>query len=132
MVDGCADTSIAAIGNGFVEISRSERTVSLIGMAKDLIKESVLIKSAAVSIDLPTGTIIIQLNEAPLLQGGFNSLLSTFQAREFGIKVDDVAARHGGGQEIQAGNQVIPFKVRQALLYASIREPTKGELVNLP
>ena len=97
MVDGCADTSIAAIGNGFVEVSRLERTVNLIGLAKDLIKESVPIRSAAAAIDLPSGTIIIQLNEAPLLQKGFNSLLSTFQAKKFRIKVDDVASRHGGG-----------------------------------
>ena len=99
--------------------------------ANDLIKKEVLIETAAAAINLPSGTIIIQLSKAPLLQGGFNSLLSIFQAREFGIKVDDVASRHGGGQKIYAGDHVIPLKVRQALLYASIREPTKGELVNL-
>ena len=38
MVDGCADTSIAAIGSGFVEVSRSERSVDLVGLANDLIK----------------------------------------------------------------------------------------------
>ena len=31
MVDGCADTSIAAIGSGFVKVSRSERSVNLVG-----------------------------------------------------------------------------------------------------
>ena len=30
MVDGCADTSITAIRNGFREISRSDRTATLI------------------------------------------------------------------------------------------------------
>ena len=132
MVDGCADTSIAAIGSGFVEVSRSERMVKLVGIANDLIKEDVPIGSAAAAIDLPSGTFIIQLNETPLLQGGSNSLLSTFQAREFGIKVDDVASRHGGSQKILAGGQAIPLQIEQALLYASIREPTKHELVNLP
>ena len=67
MVDGCADTSIAAIGHGFVEVSRSERSVNLVGLANELIKEDVPIGSAAAAIDLPSGTIIIQLNETPLL-----------------------------------------------------------------
>ena len=46
--------------------------------------------------------------------------------------MDDVASRHGGNQKILAGRQAIPLQVEQALLYASIREPTKHELVNLP
>ena len=58
--------------------------------------------------------------------------MSTFQAREFGNKVDDVASRHGGSQKILAGGQTILLQVEQALLYASIREPTKCKLVNLP
>ena len=132
MVNGCADTNIAATGNGFVEVSMSERTVNLIGLANDLIKKDVSIQSAAAVIDLPSGTTIVHLNETPLLQKGFNSLLSTFQAREFGITVDDAATRHGGGQKICAGGQVIPLQVKQALLYASIRKPTQAELVNQP
>ena len=51
MVDGCADTCIAAIGNGFVEVSRSERTINLVGLANDLIKKDVPIKSAAAAVD---------------------------------------------------------------------------------
>ena len=46
--------------------------------------------------------------------------------------MDDVASRHGGSQKILAGGQAIPLQIKQALLYASIREPTKCELVNLP
>ena len=73
-----ADTSIAAIGNVFVEVSRLEMTVNLIGLANDLIKEDVPIGLAVAAIELPSGTITIQLNKTSLLQGGFNSLLSMF------------------------------------------------------
>ena len=59
-------------------------------------------------------------------------MLSTFQARDFEIKVNDVATRHGGGQKISAGGQVIPLQVDKALLSALIKEPTQAELVNLP
>ena len=124
MADSCADTSIAAIGNGFTEISHSDKTVTLVGFNDNLSKKEVPIGSAATAIDLPRKTIIIQLNEAPLLQDGSNSLLSTTQARESGVVVDDVAKRHGGHQMIQADSQVIPLKVPRALLYTPVREPT--------
>ena len=84
IADGCADTSIAAIGNGFKEISRLDKTVTLVGFNDYLSKKEIPIGSAAAAIDLPRRTIIIQLNETPLLQGRSNSLLSTAQAREGG------------------------------------------------
>ena len=62
MIDGCADTSIAAIGNGFVEVSGTDRSVKIIGFDSDLAKYSIPIGSAVTSVDLPTGTIVIQIN----------------------------------------------------------------------
>ena len=91
MADSCANTSIAAIGNGFTEISHSDKTVTLVRFNDDLSKKKVPIGSAAAAIDLPRKTVIIQPNEAPLLQDGSNSLLSTAQARKVGVIVDDVA-----------------------------------------
>ena len=111
MADGCADISIAAVGNGFREISRSDKTVTLVGFNNDLSKKEIPIGSAAAAIDLPRRTVIIQLNEAPLLHGGSNSLLSTAQAREGGVIVDDVAKRHGGWQHIQDEDYIIPLKL---------------------
>ena len=99
MTDGCADTSIVALGNGFTEVSRSDKTVTLVGFDDDLSKKEIPVGSAVAAIDLPKRTIIIQLNEVPMLKGGSNSLLSTSQAREFGVIVDDVAKRHGGKTE---------------------------------
>ena len=65
--------------------------VALIRFDDDLSKEEILIGAAAAAINLPKKTIIIQLNEAPFLKGGSNSLLSTAQAREAGVIVNDVA-----------------------------------------
>ena len=56
MADSCADTSIAAIGNGFAEISCSDKTVTLVGFNDDLSKKEVPIGSAATAIDLPRQT----------------------------------------------------------------------------
>ena len=132
MADGCADTCIAAIGNGFTEVSRTERTITLVGFDADLTKKDIPIGSAVTVIDLPRGPVAIQLNETPLLENGSNSLLSTAQAREFGVIVDDVAIRHGGKQHIQADNLIIPMKMHRSLLYVPIREPTEWELNHLP
>ena len=80
MADSCADTSIAAIGNVFVKVSRSDHTVTLVGFDDDLTKKEIPIGSAVTAVELPRKTVLLQLNEAPLLEGGANSLLSTTQA----------------------------------------------------
>ena len=128
MADSCADTSIAAIGNGFTEVSHSDKTVTLIGFNDDLSKKEVPIGSAATAIDLPRKTIIIQLNKVPLLQDGSNSLLSTAQAREGGVIVDDVAKRHGGHQLIQADSHVIPSNARGHCCTPQSENPPPGSL----
>ena len=46
--------------------------------------------------------------------------------------VDDVAKRHGGRQQIQAEDHIIPLKLQRALLCTPIREPTDWELENMP
>ena len=128
IADSCADTSIAAIGNGFTEISRTDKTMTLVGFNNDLSKKEVPIGLAAAAIDLPKKTIIIQLNEAPLLQDGFNSLLSTAQAREGGVIVGDVAKRHRGHQLIQVDSHVIPLKLQKVLLYTLSKNLPPGSL----
>ena len=132
MANSCADTSITAISNGFTKISRTDKTVTLVGFNDNLSKKEVPIGLAAAAIDLPRRTIIVQLNEAPLLQDGFNSLLSTAQAREGGVIVDDTAKSHKGQQLIQADDHIILLKLQRALLYTSMREPTTWVLENLP
>ena len=130
--DGCANTGIAAIGNGMVEIYSTDRSVTLVGFDTFLSKKEITIGGAAGAIDLPTGPVIVQLNKVPFLHGATNLLLSSTQAREFGVKVHDVAKRHRGKQMIQAGDKLIPLKLECALIYTPIWVPTQWELNNTP
>ena len=98
--DGCADTGIAAIRNGMVEVYTTKKKVTLVCFDDTLSKKEITIGGAAGAIDLPTGTIVVQMNEVYLLKGATNSVLSNTQAREYGLKVHDVALRHGGKQSI--------------------------------
>ena len=133
-MDGCADTSVLNTGTEghFVEVSRTLRTVTLVGFHNDLKKNSIPIGSGVTAVDLPSGPILLQVNEAPLVEGDGNSLLSTPQAREYSVKIDDVARRHGGLQRIQVEDRIIPLKFQQSLLYVPIRCPTEWELSKLP
>ena len=69
--------SVSVIGNGFVELSHTQRKFILIGFDNDLSKKSILFGYADTDIDLPNGTIIDQMNDTLLPNGGTNSLLST-------------------------------------------------------
>ena len=132
-MDGCADTSVLFINKqGFTEVSRTERSVTLVGFKEDLKHPSVVIGSGVAALDRPTGPVLVQINEAPLIYAEGNSLLSTPQSRENSVKIDDVAKRHGGTQRIQAENTIIPLKFHHSLLHAPIRKATAWELDNLP
>ena len=132
MADGCANTCIAAIGKDITEVSSTQRTINLVGFDSDLTKKNIPIGSAVTVVDLSKGPIAIQLNETPLLENGSNSLLSTAQACEFVIIVDDVATCHGSKQHIEADNLIIPMKMHRSLLYVPICAPTEWKLAHLP
>ena len=86
------------------------RTVSLVGFHNDLKKKSIIIGPGVTAIDMPSGPILLQVNEAPLVEGDGNSLLSTAQARENLVKIDDISKWHGGSQRIQVEDKIIPLK----------------------
>ena len=56
MIDVCDNTSVEAIGNGFVEVSCTDRKLSLLVFDDDLSKKS--IPSYETVFDLLYGTII--------------------------------------------------------------------------
>lgn len=92
----CYKTSVAAIGNGFVEVSQTERKVTLVGFNNYLSKKSILIGAIDNSTNLPNGTILDHLNDKSLPYGVTNSLLSTTQSNEFFVAVHDVDKIHSG------------------------------------
>ena len=81
MTDSCADNSVVSLTHGFVEVSRTERSVTLVGFNHDLTKSSIPIGSAATTVDLPGGPVILQINKTAIMESGSNSLLSVTQAR---------------------------------------------------
>ena len=95
LVDGGCDTSL--VGDGFVLESTTSRKVSVQGLNNDMQLEELPIATAITAVDLPSGTIIIDLsNEAIYVQGNTTSLLSTYQAQSFGFDVNDTARVHAG------------------------------------
>ena len=82
--------------NFFVEVSHTQRKFILIGFDNDLSKKSILFESADTDIDLPNGTIIAQMNDTLLPNGGTNSLLSTSKTFGFCVAVQDISKHNGG------------------------------------
>ena len=62
MAYGCADTIVAAIGNGFVKCSCTDRKPNLVGFDDDLSKKSIQVETDATDINLPNVIIIYQVN----------------------------------------------------------------------
>ena len=60
--NGCDDTSVAAIGNGFLEVLRTYIKVTLVGFDIFICKKSITIGALESEIDLPSGTEIAQMN----------------------------------------------------------------------
>ena len=65
--DDCDDTSVAAIENDFVEVSKTERKFNLIVFDYDISNKSIPIASDTNYINKPNVTIISKLNEKLLL-----------------------------------------------------------------
>ena len=120
MADGCADTSVASIGNDFFGVSSTSRKVILVVFDDDISKKYIPIGAYVTTIDLPKCTLIDQLNEKQLLHGGSNSLISISQDCELVVAVHDVDNHHGRKQYIHADNRVVSMKFDKALMYSPI------------
>ena len=125
LIDGGCDTSLC--GNGFVVESTTERKVNVQGFNSDMKITHLPVVTAIAAVTLMDETIIIEVNEAIYVKGNRTSLLSTFQAREFGVQVHDTARRHGGRQSVVADGYEIPLLVKNGLMVLPVREPTSEE-----
>ena len=106
---------------GLFEVSRTEIKSTLVGINHDHSRKVILIVSNATSIDLPNCNIIDQMYKTPLLHVGSNSLISTSQAYEFGVAVNDVDKIHSGKWYTHAKYQVISTHVYKFLMYVPIQ-----------
>lgn len=130
LVDGGCDTSL--VGNGFVVESETLRTVNVQGFTNVVTLQELPIVTAVGKIIVDGEPIIIQINEAVYVEGNPTSLLSTFQAREHGVMVNDVAKRHGGTQNIMADGVNIPMLIKNGLLTIPVQAPSIRERDELP
>ena len=101
----CIDggTNISLMGRVFRVIQYTNRYADMMGFASGVAKKRVRIALGVAVYTNPEGLrTLIGLHEAPYLEHNTTSLLSTGQAREHGVWVDDVLQRHGGKQMIMA------------------------------
>ena len=135
----CVDggTNISLMGRSFKITTWSNREADMCGFADGLVKTNVRIGSGVSVYEYNGIKLLIGLHEAPYLQENAGSLLSTGQAREYGVWINDVLARHGGEQRLcaadEAGTMVaIPFDVENGLFHIPLRYPTDDEMESLP
>ena len=81
-----------------------------------------MIEYSMADVDFPNVTIVNQLNQALLLYGGSNSLLSNSQSRKCGVALHDANKHHSVKRYIRYVYHVIPMKFYKALVYVYIRE----------
>jgi hypothetical protein len=135
----CIDggTNISLMGRAFRITGMSNRFADMCGFADELIKSNVQIGSGVSLYEHNGVKLLIGLHEAPYLENNNGSLLSTGQARENGVWIDDVLKRHGGSQKLvatdESGTPVpIPFDATNGLFQIHLRYPTDDEVDSLP
>ena len=135
----CIDggTNISLMGRAFRITTWSNRYADMCGFADELVKSNVRIGSGVSLYEYNGVKLLIGLHEAPYLENNGGSLLSTGQAREHGVWIDDVLQRHGGHQKLvatdESGSMVcIPFEATNGLFQIPLRYPTDDEVENLP
>jgi hypothetical protein len=64
-----------------------------------------------------------------------HSLLSEFQLRDFGIKIDSICHKHGGTQKMEiqdvGSSLVIPLELTDCMIHFKHRLPTTEEINSL-
>ena len=131
IMDNGADTCVLGQGWHIARVS-STRKANVMGFDHHLaVKKNLDIVDALTAVDTPKGTILLQVNEAVHNPTSEHSLLSEFQMREYGTKIDSVPRRHGGSARMELGEDVVNFGLVDCLNYFKARVPTDQELATL-
>ena len=77
MTDVCSKNSVSVFVNGSVEVSHTGSKFILIVFDNDLPNKSIFVGDVDNAIDIPNGTILAQISNNLLPDGGANSLIST-------------------------------------------------------
>jgi hypothetical protein len=97
ILDGGVDTCV--LGQGWEVLSvHNTRRANVVGFDHETaVKRNLPIVSAITAVDLPDGiSVIVIVHEAIYNDTANHSLLSEFQLRDFGVKIDSICHKHGG------------------------------------
>ena len=118
--------NMAVIGNGWEVIAKHPtRKARDIGFDhKAAVKRNLDIVSTCTVVEINDEPIFFQINETVCKQAAQYSLLSEYQLRGFDVKVNSVARKHGGEQNVIVGDQEVPCGVKNCLIYFKCQLPT--------
>jgi hypothetical protein len=79
-------------------------------------------------------SVILIVHEAIYNDTANHSLLSEFQLRYFGVKIDSICHKHGGTQKMEiqdvGSSVVIPLELAGYMIHFKHRLPTTEEMIN--
>ena len=132
-LDSHADTTVIGSSTALV-IHDYERPVRVLGYDSSLgEKEPCKIVSAVVALDMEDGrTYMIVLNQSILIDRMETILLSTFQARDHGVRINDVPKcmvpnPTSSTHSVEISDLRIPLHLNGVISYFPVRKPTLNE-----
>jgi hypothetical protein len=118
ILDGGADTYV--LGQGWEVLSvHNSRRASVVGFDHEAaIKRNLPIVSAITVVEHPDGiSVILIVHESIYNDTANHSLLSKFQLRDFGVKIDSIFHKHGGIQKMEiqdvGSSLVVPLELAE-------------------
>ena len=79
--------------------------------------------TACTVVEVNKNLVLFKINKAVYNATSEHSLLSEYQLRDFGIKVNSIAKRHTGEQNLIVDDQEIPCDVKNCLVYFKYHAP---------
>jgi hypothetical protein len=136
ILDGGADTGV--LGQGWEVLSvHNTRRANVVGFDHEaVVKRNLPIVSAITAADLPDGiSVLLMVHEVIYNDTDNHSLLSEFQLRDFGVKVDSICHKHGAMQKMEiqdsSSSHVIPQELADCMIDFKHRLPSTEEINSL-
>jgi hypothetical protein len=120
-LDGGADSCLLGQGCEVLSVHYTRRA-NVVGFGHEAaVKRNLPIVSAITVVDFPDGiSVILIVHEAIYNDTANHSLLSEFQLRDFGVKVDSVFHKHGGTQKMEiqdvGSSLVVPLELAGCMI----------------
>jgi hypothetical protein len=136
ILDGGADTCVLWEGWEVLSVHNTRRA-NVVGFDHEAaVKRNLPIVSAITAVDLPDGTsVILTVHEEMYNDTANHSLLSEFQSRDFGVKVDSICHKHGGIQKMViqdvGSSLVVLIELAVWIIHFKHRSPTAEEVNSL-